>query len=184
MYLLHNSSLWDCHTEEKIGIISSKKQIFMFSRIIPSQVSQESKENWGHLPNRCSHSHKHISNLTDVFLVKETRLFYNCVEYCKQLCQVGMGYSCGGKGAVTLIHSFLHSTHICEEVSVRPALFILGAKDAASIRQTDVTPQRLRILQGHTDRKHIITIRCKQLGRESMMTIYSSGAKCSSKKRI
>ena len=93
-----------------------------------------------------------------------------------------MGYSCGGKGEVTLIHSFLHLTHICEEVSVRPALFILDAKDAAS--QTDVTPERLRISQGHTDRKHIITIRCKQLGRESMMTTYSGGAKCSSKKRI
>lgn len=45
MYLLHNSPLWDCHTEEKTGIISSKKQIFMFSRIIPSKVSQELEEN-------------------------------------------------------------------------------------------------------------------------------------------
>ena len=91
-----------------------------------------------------------------------------------------MGYSCGGKGEVTLIHSFLHLTHICEEVSVRPALFILDAKDAAS--QTDVTPERLRISQGHTDRKHIITIRCKQLGRESMIQHTAVGPNAAARK--
>lgn len=32
-------------TQKKTGIISSKKQIFMFSRIIPSKVSQELEEN-------------------------------------------------------------------------------------------------------------------------------------------
>lgn len=51
----------------------------------------------------------------------------------------GHGLQLRWQGEVTLIHSFLHSTHVCEEDSVRPALLVLDAEDAASLRQTDAT---------------------------------------------
>lgn len=101
------------------------------------------------------------------------------------LCQVVTGHSRRDReeGPGTHSHSFLHSsTRICEEVSVSQTLFLLGAEH---MMETDVVPQRLWILQGHKDLKHVITIRCKKWGRESiMMTECSRGTKWNRKERI